>query len=64
VAGVLDLIKSCSDQPILAGIRGSLFEQLSHENFFKPREYEVRNLKTGAMSKLTIGPLRNEKFTD
>ena len=64
VDGVLELIKTCSGQPTLAGIRGPLFEQLSHENFFKCKEYDVRNLRTGEQSTLKVKADRNENFSE
>lgn len=50
IDGVLKLIS----EPTLASIRGPLFEQFSHEKFFKKGEYPVRNLTDNTLSTLEV----------
>ena len=62
--GVLQLIRDCSGEPTLAGIRGPLFEQFAHEKFSKSGEYTVKNLKSGIVSKLLVDPVRSLNFKE
>ena len=64
VDGVLKLINDCSGKPTLAGIRGPLFEQLSHQNFFQCKKYDVRNLHTGDLSTLEVKADKEKNFRE
>ncbi len=60
---IVTLINSCCGQPLLAAVRGQLFEQYAHTVLsVPPKKYKVKCLETGTESEITLNPSGQEKF--
>ncbi len=59
---IVSLINSCCGQPLLAAVRGQLFEQYAHTVLSVQKKYKVKCLSTGIETEITLKPSGQKKF--